>query len=241
MARKRQIDPEYPFKQEIAQLSVPARYFYIMSWCHMDDVTAVMPRNAYKLKGQIFPNDDVDVEALIEELIGAGRLIPFEADNRKWLWCPTLLKHQVINHPSRKRYPEPPKELREDYRSGKVGLPQSRVEGVEKSRVEKEQPEADKLLNQVYKEGLNIYQLINKLKKQMKWKKKQRFPADIRIAVCRQYFKDKANIKSEWGWFSKVIQAECAAYFARESMKEREKWKKMPVAISMKQIMEGMK
>ncbi len=241
MARKRQIDPEYPFKQEIAQLSVPARYFYIMSWCHMDDVTAVMPRNAYKLKGQIFPNDDVDVEALIEELIGAGRLIPFEADNRKWLWCPTLLKHQVINHPSRKRYPEPPKELREDYRSGKVGLPQSRVEGVEKSRVEKEQPEADKLLNQVYKEGLNIYQLINKLKKQLKWKKEERFPAVIVIEVCKRYFKDKPNIKNAWAWFIVVFRSESAVYYAKNSREESEKFKRTPVALSIKAILEKMK
>lgn len=205
----------------------------------MDDVTEVLPYNIFKLKGQIFPNDDVDVEAIIQELIAQKRLFPFEADNKKWLWCPTLLKHQVINHPSRRRYPEPPKQLREDYRSGKVGLPLSRVE---KSRVEsKEQQEADKLLDQVYKKGLNIYQLINKIKKQMKWGKKQRFPADVLIAVCQQYFKDKENIKSEWGWFTKVIQAESAAYFARKSVQEGEKWKKEPVALSMKKIMEGMK
>lgn len=237
MGRKRQIDPEYPFKQEIAQLSVPARYFYIMSWCHMDDVTAVMPHNTFKLKGLIFPNDDVDMEAIIQELIDARRLFPFEADNRPWLWCPTLHKHQVINHPSRKKCPEAPKELREDYRSGKVGLPLSRVE---ESRVESiEQQEADKLLDKVNEEGLNVYALLNKLRKKLGWKKKQHFPAEVIVAVCRQYIRDKAKIKRQWAWFAKVIQAESAAHFARKSIQEGEKFKKAPVAQSIKEIMKG--
>ena len=227
MARKRQIDPELPFEQEMAQLSIPARYFYIMSWCHMDDVTAVMPYNIHTLKGQIFPEEDVDVESIIQELVKLRRLFVFVSENKKWLWCPTLLKHQVINHLSRKKCPEPPKELREEYVSGKVALIQSRVERVEESRVEKEQPEAAELLSKIYDMGFNIYKLINKMKKQLKWGKDQNFPDEVVIGVCRQYVKDKKKIKSEWAWFSKVMRVESAAYFARQSVVEGEKWKKV--------------
>jgi len=145
----------------------------------------------------------------------------------------------VINHPSKKKCPEAPKELREYYRSGKVALPLSRVE---KSRVEKskEQLEADKLLKEVNSKGLNIYELINKLKKQIGWRKAQEFPAEVLIVVCKQYLKDKGKIKSDWAWFIKVIQAESAAHFARKSVQEGEKYKSMPVAQSIKEIIKGM-
>ena len=73
----------------------------------------------------------------------------------------------------------------------------------------------------------------------MKWRKEQQFPADVLIAVCRQYFKDKARIKSQWAWFTKVIQAESAAHFARKSIQEGEGFKKQPIAQSLKDIMKG--
>ena len=120
MPRKRQIDPEYSSEEEIASLSIPARYFYILSWCYMDDANGVLPYSPAKLKGLIFPYDDIDVAAIIDELIKARRYLPFNHNNKKWLWCPTLLKHQVINHPSKTKYPTPTKELRDSYNSGKV-------------------------------------------------------------------------------------------------------------------------
>lgn len=105
MARKRQIDPKYPFKDEIASLSIPARYFYILSWCQMDDINGVMPYSPRELKRQIFPDDDIDVEPLIKELVDVKRLIPFKADDKLWLYCPAFKEHQTIRHPTNKRYP----------------------------------------------------------------------------------------------------------------------------------------
>lgn len=139
MARKRQVDPIYPFEKEIAALSISARYFYILCWCQMDDTNGVLPYDVFMLKSQIFPGDNVDVEPLIAELVAESRLKIFESDGKKWLWCPNLLKHQTINHPSKRKYPDPPKELREYSRSSKVALTQSGVsrgEVNELSRVE---------------------------------------------------------------------------------------------------------
>ena len=137
MARKRQIDPKYPFKDEIASLSIAARYFYILSWCQMDDANGVLPYSSRELKRQIFPDDDIDVDAIILELITNRRLICFEVNGKKWLWCPAFEEHQTINHPSKSHYPSPPKTLRESYRTTPVPLPQSRegrVERVEKNK-----------------------------------------------------------------------------------------------------------
>ena len=98
MARKRQVDPIYPFEQEIRALSISARYFYILSWCQMDDANGVMPYDAFNLKNQIFPEELIDIQPIITELLNKRRLFEFESDGKKWLWCPTLLKHQNITN-----------------------------------------------------------------------------------------------------------------------------------------------
>lgn len=236
MARKRQLDPEYPFEEEIAQLSIPARYFYILSWCHMDDTNGVLPYNIFKLKGQIFPTDEIDVAAIIKELLALKRIFEFEADNKKWLWCPKLLKHQTINNPSKKKYPDPPKELREDYRSGKLVVTLSRVE---ESRVEKKAEPSAALtaaLDKVYDKGkgLKIYALINRVKKDLDWRKDQQFPEEVLLAVCRAYEKDKAKIKEPWPWFTKVLKVESGLWCANENIKANVKRGKF--AFSLKEI-----
>lgn len=240
MARKRQVDPEYPFEEEIALLSIPARYFYIMSWCHMDDTNGVLPYNVFKLKGQIFPNDDIDVEVLIQELVSLKRLIPFEANNKKWLWCPKLLSHQVINHPSKRRYPDPPKELKEDYRSGKLVLPQSRVELVEKSRVIKDsatqaEPVSynQSLLDTVYKKGFNIYSLINKFKKE----RGIDLPPQVIDKVCGYFVDNTDKIEDHWAWFIVSVKKASEEYFVKKNIRDKEEGKKLIPSI--KEIMKN--
>jgi len=241
MARKRQIDPVYPLEQEIAQLSIPARYFYILSWCHMDDETGVLPYDIFMLKGQVFPADDIDVEAIIEEIITMRRYFLFEAEGKRWLWCPTMPKHQTINHPSKRKYPTPPKILQEDYRSGKLALPLSRVE---LSRVEiKKQPywaafkeNSQEQLKTVSKD-FNIYQLMGKLNKI----KKIEIPEEVINKICTSYLKNKAGIKADWPWFIVTTQKEWEAWNAEQQIKEGREWKKASVSPAIAQILAGMK
>lgn len=159
MARKRQIDPIFPFEKEIAALSVPARYLYILSWCQMDDTNGVLPHDSFFLKRQIFPEETIEVEALLQELINQKRLFPFEAEGKAWLWCPTLLKHQVINHASKKKYPDPPDTLKEQYRSTTLPLPKSessRVSRVELNRVLKQKDKCDPIFTFLRSTGLDL-------------------------------------------------------------------------------------
>ena len=236
MARKRQIDPDYPFEEEIARLSIPARYFYILSWCHMDDTNGVLPYNIFKLKGVVFPNDNIDMAAIVEEVIQAGRLIPFEIEGKKYLWCPKLLKHQTINHPSKNKYPDPPKTLREDYRNGKVALTQSRESRVE--RVEKEQasPALQAALKTVSKEGLNIYSLINRFKKERGWPKDRLIPEEVLLKICEQYLKNKDKVKEAWPWFIKALELESAQYFAKKNITDHDKSRSQGIAFSIGDI-----
>lgn len=241
MARKRQIDPCYPFEKEIRGLTIPARYFYILSWCHMDDTNGVMPYDLFMLKNQIFPEEEIDIQPVVKELINTHRYFPFEAEGKQWLWCPTMLKHQTINHPSNSKYPPPPKTLREHYRSIKVALPQSRVE---LSRVEiKKQPywaafkESTQEQMKVVSKGFNIYQFLTKLKKD----KKIEIPEEVIARICASYAKNKAGIKEVWPWFIVTTQKEWEAWNAEQQIKQGQEWKKAPVAPAIAQILAGMK
>lgn len=225
MARKRQLDPEYPFEEEIARLSIPARYFYILSWCHMDDTNGVLPHDLYKLKGQIFPTDGVDIKAIVQELIDQRRLFPFEADGKRWLWCPTMLKHQSIKHPSARKYPDPPKELREGYRRATVGLPQSRVELSRVEKSSKAEPSAalKAVFDKICKDGTNIYSLLTQLKKQIDQPQDWQFPEKVLLGAFDSYEKNKTKIEAPWPYLLKCIKEESALWHANEQIKANDK------------------
>ena len=67
-------------------------------------------------------------------------------------------------------------------------------------------PELRSALTNVYKQGLNIYSLINKLKKQLGWDKGRLFPEEVLLKVCSSYQQNKQDIKDQWAWFVAVIK-----------------------------------
>ena len=110
MARIRSIKPEFWTAEQIMELSPMARLLFIGMWNFCDD-KGVHPVAYKTLKAEVFPADDLlvsDVERLVEELISGGLLAVFEANGRNW-WYVTGWHHQVINRPSKSRFPEPPR------------------------------------------------------------------------------------------------------------------------------------
>jgi hypothetical protein len=243
MARTRQVKPNYPHEAEIRALSLAARYFYLLSWCHMTDpnpkeniIGGVLPHDSFYLQTNIFPGENIDVEPIITEIIGQKRYFPFEAQGKKWLWCPTMPKHQNISHPAKEfKYPDPPVELIKQYQNRSLnessmsphgGLPQSRVERIEGVDI-KDQP-SEKLkaaLDKVIKDGFNIYKLLGRLKKEMRWQKDQLFPDEVLLGVCESYEKGKGKIKDQWAWFKVAIRQESEQYFATKNIEEHRKLK----------------
>lgn len=110
MARIRTVKPEFWTAEQIMELSPMARLLFIGMWNFCDD-RGVHPVAYKTLKAEVFPADDLlssDVERMIGELIFQGLLSEFEANGRRW-WFVTGWHHQVINRPSKSRYPEPPR------------------------------------------------------------------------------------------------------------------------------------
>ena len=110
MARIRTIKPEFWTAEQVMELSPMARLLFIGMWNFCDD-RGVHPVAYKTLKAEVFPADDLlssDVERLIAEVMAQGLLCEFEAEGRRW-WFVTGWHHQVINRPSKSRYPVPPR------------------------------------------------------------------------------------------------------------------------------------
>ncbi len=92
-------------------------------------------------------------------------------------------------------------------------------------------------LDEISKGGLNIYALINKLKKQMDLPKDFQFPEEVLLKVCQAY--DKKKIQEPWPWFVKVIKDETAMWHANKQINLNRKDRNM--APSLKELLKGIK
>ena len=98
MARMRYIKPEFWTDRAMVGLSLGARLLYIGTWnfalCdkgHLED-------DAFRLKMQIFPADNIDVEAALAELMAAGRIVRLESTDGSTYLCIVHLKdHQKVD------------------------------------------------------------------------------------------------------------------------------------------------
>ena len=107
MARRRIIDPDFWTDEEISSLSPMARLLYIGLWGICDDNYATFPNRPNWIKMQIFPyQKNVDITKLLNEIIKIGKILPFEHEKKSYLFIKNFFKHQVINKPSRPKYPE---------------------------------------------------------------------------------------------------------------------------------------
>ena|SRR3990167_9758191 len=106
MARRRIIDPEFWLDEEISKLTPHARLFYIGLWGICDDNYATFPDLPGWLKIQIFPYENVDTISLLKELSEARKILKFEFEDQKYWYIKNFFKHQIINRPSRPKYPE---------------------------------------------------------------------------------------------------------------------------------------
>ena len=108
MARIRTVKPELWTDPEFVELSLSARLLFIASLNFASDY-GVLPDKPRQLKMQCLPADDVDVVALIEELVSAHFYIRDTAPNGdKVLLIRTFTTHQKVNrkHPGRWGDPE---------------------------------------------------------------------------------------------------------------------------------------
>ena len=102
--------------------------------------------------------------------------------------------------------------------------------------------EAIKLkLKQVKEQGLNIYSLMNRFRKERGWPKEMLIPDEVLDKICDQYLKRQEKLKNAWPWFIQALKAESAQWFAKQNIAEHQRSKREKSVLSMGDIMKGMK
>lgn len=126
--------------------------------------------------------------------------------------------------------------------SARVGVDKSRVDKsrVYKNREEKTGPSAalKAALDSVYKKGFNIYELINRVKKELRWQPGRYFPEEVLLGVCEEYNKYDGKIEKPWPWFVKVLELKSNEYYAQQQVTKHQEVKSMG-AVSLKDILKG--
>ena len=273
MARIRYLKPDFFKDEDIKELSFEARLFYQGLWVQADRDGRGEDRPE-RLKIEIMPYDEIDAEKIMQILACPKKngkrpfVIRYEIDGEKYYQIINWQKHQKPHKTERDSdIPPPPKELLtvkqpltngyatnisvgngdgDGKENGKeiVNKQAEPVHGEHSRTTEAVSSKTKELLDSVYNQGFNIYQLINKFKKDAKWRKDENIPDEVLIKICEQYQKDKDGIRDPYPWFIKVLKMESSAFFAERHVEEGKKFKKQGIgrfADILKQITGGVK
>lgn len=122
VARIRTIKPEFWTDGDLLTISRDARLFYIGLWNFSDD-NGVMEYSPMAIKAKVFPADDIRIEPLAQELAKIGKVVLYNVNDRKYLYCKNLTAHQVIDRPRKSNLPLPrqDQEISTDFSPGMEG------------------------------------------------------------------------------------------------------------------------
>jgi hypothetical protein len=75
--KMRALHPEFFTDPAVASLSMPARVLFAGLWCHADDYGRGrwLPKT---IEGEVFPRDEVDIEALLAEVLAANLIVRYQ-------------------------------------------------------------------------------------------------------------------------------------------------------------------
>jgi hypothetical protein len=105
MARIRTIKPEFWSDETICECTRDARLLFIGLLNFADDC-GNLDRSAKQIKTRVFPNDKIDCEPLLSQLLMHGLIIEYSVNNKKYLHIRGFQKHQLINRPSKPVVPQ---------------------------------------------------------------------------------------------------------------------------------------
>ena len=93
MARTRNIKPSFFTNDELAECSFPARLLFAGLWTLADRAGRLLDKPR-RIKGQLFPFDDLDIEALLVELVERGFVSRYAVGKVQVISIPNFVKHQ---------------------------------------------------------------------------------------------------------------------------------------------------
>lgn len=91
--RSRYVKPGLFENDELAKCSVQSRYLFVGLWCYSDRAGRCKDRPA-RIKAAIFAYDNLDVDALLNELAAGGFIVRYSVGGDRYIEIPTFLEHQ---------------------------------------------------------------------------------------------------------------------------------------------------
>ena len=136
MARIRTVKPEFFTSEDIVGLSAFARLLYIATWCEADrEGRLAWKPKTFKIR--YFPADDIDINALCNELTECGLVVLY---SESFALIPSFLKHQHINpRESASDLPDPRTQIALKSHSSRVSDASLRVSDVQVGRKERKE------------------------------------------------------------------------------------------------------
>ena len=93
MARARNIKPGFFLNENLAECEPLARLLFAGLWCIADREGRLEDRPK-RIKAEILPYDDCDVDKLLNQLAKQGFIIRYEVDDKRYIQISNFLKHQ---------------------------------------------------------------------------------------------------------------------------------------------------
>jgi hypothetical protein len=105
----RSVRPEFFSDPVMAELEPMARLLYIGMWCIADDEGRGewLPK---QIEGQLFPLEDVEIHALLAQLVRTARVVRYQCGDREFFHIPTFERYQKPNRKYPSRIPPPPEQ-----------------------------------------------------------------------------------------------------------------------------------
>jgi len=128
--RIRSIKPEFYLHEELSKLPALTRILFTGLW-GLADNAGLLEDRPIRIKIQVLPYDDVDIDTALQSLADAGFIVRYEAEGERFIAIPKFLKHQVLQGSEAKReskLPIPPKSSKLSKLKRKSAIPRN-VEG----------------------------------------------------------------------------------------------------------------
>lgn len=128
--RSRNIKPDFFIDEDLSELPFETRLLFIGLWCAADREGRVEDRPK-RLKAQVFPFDNVDIDKMLAQLQKSGHIIRYSVDGVKVVLINNFTKHQSPHHTEKGsalpcfngEAPEDHGEAPEDHESSTVEIP----------------------------------------------------------------------------------------------------------------------
>lgn len=93
MPRMRTVKPGFFTNETLTELPLAARVLFVGLWCWADREGRLEDRPR-RLKGEVFPYEDYDVDGLLGQLAAAGFILRYAVDDERYIQVVNFARHQ---------------------------------------------------------------------------------------------------------------------------------------------------